>query len=58
MTSKNCANGPKLVLKDLCESLLCKMSGYPIQTCTSPSQQESKSLELKTWSCVTQYMYL
>ena len=26
MTTKNCANVPKLVLKDLCKSLLCEMS--------------------------------
>ena len=29
MTTKNCANGPKLVLKDLREKYLSEMSSYP-----------------------------
>ena len=33
MTTKNCANGPKLVLKDLCENSFVRNVRLPLKTC-------------------------
>ncbi|CAH3133339.1 unnamed protein product [Pocillopora meandrina] len=37
MTTKNCANGPKLVLKDLCEKSFVRNVRLPLFPCIQPS---------------------
>ena len=42
MTTKNCANGPKLVLKDLCEKAFVRNVLYSpnLMTCVKEDQDE------------------